>query len=318
MMVRIDRIEIINKMIKGFDEIILTYESENDKHFTVLLKTKRSLYYLLNFTILLFSIIAATNIKKFNVDCSCADKLVSCINIINAPYFTRYIMASRILNKKDFNRLKSELEGNDNIKLNFGSTAEHRRNFIKQQIDFNNSIIDIGCGDGFYAIQFSKKLKDKIYYAYDIDEKELEKLSKRVIDNKIDNIEIATTWDNLFNTIDRKDKYDIIITEVIEHMEKNESVKFLINMINETLLIFNKIIITTPNYDFNKNYHLDNKFRHMDHKYELTGEEFKVYIYDVISESNLVENINYNIEFVNVGDIIGGVACSQAVVISKN
>ena len=81
------------------------------------------------------------------------------------------------------------------MKINFGNTAQHRKDFIKNIFDFNNSIIDIGCGDGFYAIQFAKLLdknnKKLQYFAVDLDENELQefnlKLKEKALEMGCDN-----------------------------------------------------------------------------------------------------------------------------------
>ena len=72
---------------------------------------------------------------------------------------------------------------------------------------------------------------------------------------------------------------------------------------------YNKIIITTPNFEFNKYYNMTG-FRHSDHKWEYTGEQFISYIKDVVPD-------NIPKEFVGIGDTVDGISVTQAVIITK-
>ena len=73
---------------------------------------------------------------------------------------------------------------------------------------------------------------------------------------------------------------------------------------------FSKILITTPNHDFNVNYDMDTEFRHHDHKWELGKKEFCEFI-ATISFPDCV------VKFFDIGDVVDGVCCTLGVEIIK-
>ena len=323
MTIRIDNIKTIKQVVDKFSDYHVSFELneffKQSHYYSVIIKTKRTIYHLLNFTQVIFTTILSTNsISAYHVSDSSASKLIKCVNIINAPYYVRYIMASRILYLKDFNILKQELENyNDHkITLNHGTTAQHRRNFIKKIFSFKNDIIDIGCGDGSYAIPFCKKIEQGLlYHAYDIDQEQLKILNKKIIKNNILNIKVYNSLEEFYDQLIQAKNVDIIITEVVEHMGEQDSRNFLIDVLNMVSDKFNKIIITTPNYEFNDNYCLNGKFRHWDHKWEMKRDQFQKFINDIIQSIKCT--YKYDVKFVDIGDVVDGISCTQGVIISK-
>ena len=73
---------------------------------------------------------------------------------------------------------------------------------------------------------------------------------------------------------------------------------------------FNKIIITTPNRSFNKFYMLGQDFRHDDHKWEYTELQFKEYIQEIVTD-------DLKVTFLDIGDTVDGISCSQGVILQK-
>ena len=59
---------------------------------------------------------------------------------------------------------------------------------------------------------------------------------------------------------------------------------------------FNKLLITLPNKNFNKNYLLDYEFRHDDHHWEPTAEESFKFIKEIFND--------FNIQQIKAGDIV--------------
>ena len=92
----------------------------------------------------------------------------------------------------------------------------------------------------------------------------------------------------------------------MDKLESQEIIKWVLNNIN-----FSKIIITTPNYEFNVNYLLENEYRRHDHKWELNRTQFKDYI------GEISELTNYNLTFIDIGDIVDNVPCSQGLLITN-
>lgn len=80
-----------------------------------------------------------------------------------------------------------------------------------------------------------------------------------------------------------------------------------------------KLITTTPNRDFNCNYFDDKQFRHDDHKFEFTKEEFKTFMNNaemIFNEFN--DDCKINTIFHDIGDSVNNVATTQGAVISVN
>jgi 2-polyprenyl-3-methyl-5-hydroxy-6-metoxy-1,4-benzoquinol methylase len=200
-----------------------------------------------------------------------------------------------------------------NIKLQYGNTGQQRRDYITKLIEFNKSIVDIGCGEGFYAIPFAgllQKKKDTLkYYAIDINDDELKIVKRRSIEEGLKNIVLLSSHEQMKMHCDGV--YDVIMTEVVEHMEKEESqtiIKWVLDNIK-----YNRIIITTPNFDFNVHYNMDTKFRHHDHHWELTQEQFKQYVGETLNSYKDIK-----VTFLDIGDMVDGSPCTQGIMIEKS
>ncbi|MCJ7636682.1 MAG: class I SAM-dependent methyltransferase, partial [Nitrososphaeraceae archaeon] len=275
------------KILKRFDSFFSDYHIEIVKKAEVTYKikitTKKSLYNLLNFSVTYFSVMAMLAEYDLDINEGMIDKLIRCLNVVNADYYIRYVVCSRVLtNKKLYEKFKPMLE-KPNMKLHFGNTAVHRRDYIRGLIQFDRSIVDIGCGSGFYCMPFSEKLlktnPELRYYAIDTDENELDIVERKAREKELHNIVILNSHKLLLDHLKKELSYNVIITEVVEHIEKNESqelIRWVLNNVN-----FNKIIITTPNRSFNTFYCLQNEMRHDDHKWELDEKEFEDYMNEI-------------------------------------
>lgn len=272
----------------------------------IIIEVNDTIHYLLNAVIIMMTLLASHNNEDLQIKDSFSEKIISSIVRCDAPYFVRYYMSSRILNRDDFHKFKKVLEKSQkyhNMILNFGYTAGHRRSFIEKNLSFKNSIVDIGCGEGFYLIPFSKKIHDKTYIGMDIELDVLEKLKQKITDQEIKNVHIFDDIDNVISQCNQtNEKYDIIVTEVIEHMDLNLVPTFLQKIIDN--INFNKIIITTPNHDFNQFYKMDTEYRHHDHKWEIGKNEFIELIH------KLKLNEQYKTKFLHIGDVVNDISCT--------
>lgn len=300
-------LSIIKKIEPYFKDFNISMIKKISGNYQITISTELSFYHLLNFVVVYFGIISILNENDLETTDSFIEKILGSVNILNTPYYIRYIFASRILaTPKNFKKFKKMLE-TPGIKMYFGNTAMQRREYIESILEFKNQIIDIGCGEGSYAIPFSQRLKSILYHAVDIDPECLAKVSRKIIENGIQNILTYDSYTKL--QLDNREKYDVIISEVVEHMEEEKSqdiIRYVLENIN-----FNKIVITTPNFEFNKHYHIEN-FRHDDHKWEYTTEQFKKYINSTIN----IHSVNAN--FVGIGDTVDGISTTQAVILTKN
>lgn len=297
-----------------FPEFKIGIIKKADFTYEITVSTERSMYVLLNFAVTYFSIIAMLNDSELDINDGLIDKLIRCLNVINADYYIRYIVNSRVLtNKKLYDKFKPML-AKPNMMMLFGNTAVHRRNQIREMLQFDRSIIDVGCGEGFYAVPFAEKLSKAdasfTYFGIDISDDELAVVRRKAKDKELTNIVLLNSHETLSEHVDSSVSYDVIITEVIEHMAKEQSqeiIRWILDNVN-----FNKIVITTPNADFNKFYNLVGKMRHDDHKWELTADEFGRYISEVLGGYD-----GFNLIRLQVGDIVDGISCSNGVLIQK-
>jgi hypothetical protein len=142
------------------------------------------------------------------------------------------------------------------------------------------------------------------YYAVDRDA-DLEQLA----------INISRRYDDnnllFYNSIDEftsSEQVNIILTEVIEHNSMEEAK----NLIDKALSYnFNKVIITTPNVEFNSFYSMEGGLRHEDHCFELTRDEFKSLI------TSCIKGKNVNVEYFYLGDSLNGIQPVQGCIIKR-
>ena len=91
---------------------------------------------------------------------------------IDAPFYIRSLFVRHFLSSKErFRNYKDESENTSryDIRFDYGGTGLQRRNYIARALPFDKSILDVGCGEGFYALPFSTKIEGS-YYAIDINE----------------------------------------------------------------------------------------------------------------------------------------------------
>lgn len=234
------------------------------------------------------------------------NKYTDIINKLNLPYYLRYVFSSFLFkHRTKFNKY-CNLLNTENIKLAFGTTALQRLRYVEKKLSFTCDILDFGCGSGMYAFNFAKNNVDKTYHALDIDNDSLETINKRAKGKELTNIK---TYNDL-DQIKTKNPLDIILIEVIEHVDKSSAAKILRKLLK---MNFGKLIITTPNKDFNVNYLLeDDELRHADHCWEMGKDEFVTWFSSQMSD---IEGIGF--EFVDIGDSVDGVFTTQGVIVQN-
>ncbi|GJM70545.1 hypothetical protein HMSSN036_27610 [Paenibacillus macerans] len=127
------------------------------------MKTEKSLYLLLHTVSVLCLFLSMFGNEYIDISDSILDKYIKSLNVIDAPFYIRSLFVRNFLSSRDrFNRYKAELEKTDryDVQFAYGGTALQRRNYIGNALSFNKSILDVGCGEGFYAIPFAGKSRD--------------------------------------------------------------------------------------------------------------------------------------------------------------
>ena len=255
-----------------------------------------------------FLMMTVTNEQNFYIHSDLIQKYIRIMNNIgNMPYFVIYLFKVRALfSNKIFNVNKKALEALfPNLELTMHNNHMQRLELISDMFKVDsNDILDFGCGELKYFKKLSSLLKDdRNYYAVDIDDYKdyLLKLSERS--------KFKSSFYNNIKDIDFVNKTTVISSEVIEHMgvdiAKSE-LEYL--MSNENV---DKLIISTPNKDFNIHYQMDVEMRHVGHLVELTELEFKNFI------SSLSGVENYDVEFSGIGDYINKSQPTSLVVLKR-
>lgn len=230
-------------------------------------------------------------------------------NIKETPYFLYYLFSKRLGGK--FKDLVSSLE--DGFQKNRGipckftpnDTQGDRIQFVRNNIDFSNTILDYGCGEMQYARALQKKSnKDVPFYSYDKDDySELWcKLKERY-----------PQWNWVFtqtvDVIPRDLPISLLCSEVIEHND-------LVIIMTELVVLINnwnikQIVLTTPNRSFNKYYGLDG-MRHEDHVQEFDIKELVKFIDNV--KQRVAKKLH--VEFFDIGDVVDTEPTTFGVVIN--
>lgn len=313
-MMGIGNVNRVSKLLNYIEGIELEFKHESGDSYEVLIKTDRSIYELIHYVSLLglFSSIISKN--YIDITMELVKKYINSMNVLNVPYYLRYIFNTNVLiNKKMFKEVKPLLEMTDkyNLELLYGNTGEVRRDFVRDNLSFNNSILDLGCGEGYYTFPFSKLVGVNNVYAVDIDEEIIDSIVGKSSSRGIENIWTFNELDVFKSTMDQKELVDVLLVEVLEHMSLIEAEALLLDVLNN--INFNKIIITTPNSDFNVYYNLDG-MRHLDHKWEIGDVEFVSFIAKALDKS---EEQVFNYEFFQIGDKVDGISPTQGVVIER-
>lgn len=283
------------KMAKRIEKTItIDLEMSQLQHhlYKLVFKTNKGIRYLLNYVIS-FLITQAVSDPNLYVpmDEDSFKKYVSAMNVIDAPYYMRYITALKCMKSPHtFSQIRSELE-NSKFVMNHGDTQNHRWMAIKKHLQGNKKLIDIGCGELFYARRLYN-LYDE-FDSYDADHKIQERNKHLVEVRQQDKIKLHGKYDEHAAIPDSKD-VDVLLTEVLEHMPKENAMELLDRVLSGN---FNKVVVTMPNKDFNEFYGVsDDESRHPDHHYEPSNESF-IRMMSFFARKNGCE-----LRFIDVGD----------------
>jgi SAM-dependent methyltransferase len=320
----INMIHIKNeRYIAAFEDYFPDYKVDaeliNGHNYRIKISTKRSVYELLNFASL-FGIFNAivNNEPNFIGDDNIA-KYIKCMNVIDAPYFLRYLFKIRFIkgmntfkrNIEGFGVVKDELSKNrkKKIEMTFGDTWQARQMAIEERLEFNNNILDVGCGEGKYITRFSKYMKGKEYFAVDIDDEVRADAERRVKNKGMKNVHFFKTVLDFWSSDipESKEKIDVICTEVVEHMPVEEAKVLMYDILS---LNIGTLIVTTPDVRFNTNYFMTG-MRHDDHDWEPTKQEFEDFMNDCFKEVTK----EYTMEWFGIGDIVDGITPSQGIIV---
>lgn len=239
-----------------------------------------------------------------------------------APYFIKYIFkVGALRNRTNFYKYKKSLEensfGNEIIEFKYGYAHEQRIDTVESLLDFKRSIIDFGCGHGDFARRLNHRVEKmgKMYYAIDKDDEMLRIIKKRM--KAAENVIFGTSFPDIDNEgedkgEDRVEDFDVIMSEVIEHMKKDEVTDIVKDILGKQRV--NSLIITTPNKDFNQFFLFDiDEMRYEDHQFEMGKEEFMKWVGEITGNNKN----GLNVQFLDIGDKVNSIPMTLGVRIEK-
>lgn len=290
---------------KYFEHVKIDATEVCPNNYRLKFSSKGTLKELLAF-VQLFTIFNILKTRRLNDD-EISKYMNQLINI-KAPYFIKYVFKVNILNtQKLFRQHKEALEANSFEKIDFayGYAAQQRILAIEKLLPMTRDLVDWGCGEGNFIKHLLGKMPEgKTYFAIDRDHDVLEIAKKRARDSK--NIEFRDHF--VFNSLNLGE-HDVILSEVIEHMEKLEATQLVRDILIMSGSLMKQLIITTPNKDFNQFYFFDDEeLRHDDHHFEMTKAEFEAWLPAVAG--------HHKYEVFEIGDKVNGVCCTLGAVIS--
>lgn len=308
-LIHIEKTRYIEFFQKHLEEYSFSLRHAAHKSYALTITTQKSLYHLLHTVNVLCLFLGMFGNEYLDASEKVLEKHIRSLNVIDAPYYIRSLFVRNFLNSRDrFMQFKQELECTPRYSIDFayGNTAMQRRSYIAQVLPFDKPILDIGCGEGFYALSFAGKIEET-YYAVDINEALLEVVERKAEAKGLDNL---VTFPSVAHFLEGYDdeSVDVILTEVIEHMPEAEAADLIRQVVQE--IRFGKLILTTPNADFNPYYELEG-FRHEDHKWEMGQKEFIAWCDDIL------QNLDVQYEYVMVGDSVDGLHTTQGMIVTR-
>ncbi|MED4400465.1 3' terminal RNA ribose 2'-O-methyltransferase Hen1 [Metabacillus fastidiosus] len=180
-------------------------------------------------------------------------------------------------NKKEFKQEETKVRLND---LRY----EKIINMVQGQKN-KEKIVDFGSGEGKLSLRLGFVDGVKEILAVEPSETATIRAVERF--NKVENQERFITptpiWGSLFYYDERlKNKDIMILCEVIEHIDEYRLPKIMETIFREYEPKL--LIITTPNKEYNELYNMDEHFRHEDHRFEWTREQFQEWCLERASE----------------------------------
>jgi len=308
-LVHVERVHYIRFFEQHLKDYAFSLQHQAHMSYSLTITTHKSMYHLLHVVSVLSLFLSMFGDEYIDISDAILDKYIRSLNVIDAPFYIRSLFARNFLTSRErFKKYKAYIEQTDrySIGLEYGSTAIQRRTFISSVLPFNKSILDIGCGEGFYAIPYAGKI-DSTYYAVDVVEELLEIVNRKAKAKEIDNLVTFHSLDHFLESYNGE-QVDVVLTEVVEHLSEGEAAKLIQQVCSH--VDFEQFIVTTPNADFNTYYELEG-FRHEDHKWEMGQDAFRQWFSDTI------QDMAVEFEYVMVGDRVDEIRTTQCAIVRR-
>jgi 2-polyprenyl-3-methyl-5-hydroxy-6-metoxy-1,4-benzoquinol methylase len=241
-------------------------------------------------------------------------KYLKALNASNASYALRHLFVSRaITNAKLLEDARKEgILDTEGMKFQFGNNQLQRLHAVKRalvSVKPSDTLFDIGCGELSHSFKLAEGYDNIVAYEADAEICRVNdlKLKKRQVEN-ITLVNQRVDVKYLQENQGLLEGVDILLSEVMEHMDKDESVKILSAILDSNP---NHVVLTVPNHAFNVNYGLEGEFRHDDHKWEPTLDQLTEFLNDVKIPQSYEATVSF------LGDVVDEQPCSFIVSIQK-
>ncbi|UII19268.1 3' terminal RNA ribose 2'-O-methyltransferase Hen1 [Fulvivirga ligni] len=224
----------------------------------------------------------------------------------------RYLKGIANLTRSAFDQLNEAIESNDDVSEETQDTVQQSLHQQRLQMAFDElkrsgatTVIDLGCGEGKLLKLFLKDPQFTKITGMDVSHKSLQKVVERLHLNEISPVQkerISLFQGALTYRDERLNNYEAAaLIEVIEHLDPDR-IKSMERVVFEYAKP-NTVVLTTPNSDYNELYESlhAGQFRHTDHRFEWSREEFKQWV------NSVCENYAYEADIKSVGDEVEAV-----------
>lgn len=292
---------------RAFGDFTLDYESIATGFFRVRIHTRRPLRMLLCFAGVLALLCAIHNRELAVVDDKQLVKFARFIRDLDAPYFVRYQFKANLIRRGATFELVREYLENDRIRLEIGHNFAQRQRFVGRNLT-GDAIIDVGCGEGHY-LRFARDTGQ--YFAIDREQACRQQVAIRAGKLELTNVTVLSSLGELPTL---EGRVTVLLTEVLEHNALTDARELLL----QCLLPGARVIVTTPNRDFNVHYAFDEdedspedvpRFRHEGHVFEFNDAEFRAFILEATRDRDVA------VAFHQIGDSVDGVSPQSAAII---
>lgn len=189
---------------------------------------------------------------------------------IEAPYFLRYVIKRDALRTPERYARWSRLLETERIKLAPGGTHEQRYAAIEPWFDgLGEAFIDVGCGKGYHLARLAPLYTRTIAF-----EARAQERARALA--MLEPLGIDLCIEGAYRRQLLPPMADVLLTEVIEHVPLDAARALVSALASQGP---RRLVITAPNRLFNEHYGAAG-FRHPDHKWEPSPDEFKAFIHE--------------------------------------
>lgn len=257
------------------------------------------------------------------------EKYLNMLNSAGATYKMRRLIINRMIsNPNMLEKLRSQGlidvvgENGSGMRFEFGQNEVQRLNTIKSLLGLkrgqshkSSTLVDIGSGEIHNSLKLCEHYE--MVVAYDKDKEVMDiargKVKKRGLEEKFVLQETEVNKQTFETDEPFFDEADVLLTEVLEHMPKDEA-KNLLELVLDTPA--NNVIVSVPCGEFNQFYGIEPGLaRHHDHKWEPTRAEWVDFLASL--------SINWRDWDMKAGaenghiDVVNGIPCTMFVHFSR-